>query len=119
MTFPSDELTRLRAETPGCAGRIHLNNAGAALMPAPVLAAMVEHLELESRIGGYEAAEQRAAGIEDAYAAVAALLGCAPRNIAMVENATVAYQQALSAIPFERGDVILTSVNDYASNQIM
>ncbi|MGH9796433.1 MAG: aminotransferase class V-fold PLP-dependent enzyme, partial [Candidatus Acidiferrales bacterium] len=41
------------------------------------------------------------------------------RNIAMVENATVAYQQALSAIPFERGDVILTSVNDYASNQIM
>lgn len=119
MPFSADELSRFRAETPGCAGRIHLNNAGAALMPAPVLAAIVEHLELESRIGGYEAAEQRAAAIEDAYAAVAALLGCAPRNIAMVENATVAYQQALSAIPFERGDAILTSVNDYASNQIM
>ncbi len=119
MPFSASELTRFRAETPGCAERIHLNNAGAALMPAPVLAAMVEHLELESHIGGYEAAEQRAAAIEDAYAAVAALLGCAPRNIAMVENATVAYQQALSAIPFERGDVILTSVNDYVSNQIM
>lgn len=119
MPFSASELSRLRAETPGCAERVHLNNAGAALMPAPVLAAMVEHLELESRIGGYEAAEQRAAAIEDAYAAVAALLGCAPRNIAMVENATVAYQQALSAIPFERGDVILTSVNDYVSNQIM
>lgn len=119
MPFSADELSRFRAETPGCAERIHLNNAGAALMPAPVLAAIVEQLELESRIGGYEAAEQRAAAIEDAYAAVAALLGCAPRNIAMVENATVAYQQALSAIPFERGDVILTSVNDYVSNQIM
>src|SRR5262245_1277767 len=55
-----DELERLRAETPGCAHRIHLNNAGAALMPAPVLAAMVGHLELEAEIGGYEAADARA-----------------------------------------------------------
>ncbi len=119
MPFSADELTRLRADTPGCAERIHLNNAGAGLMPAPVLRVVTEHLELESRIGGYEAADARAAAIEDAYAAVATLLGCAPRNVAMVENATVAFQQALSAIPFERGDVILTSVNDYISNQLM
>jgi selenocysteine lyase/cysteine desulfurase len=88
-------------------------------MPAPVLLAMTEHLELESRIGGYEAGDARAAAVEDAYAAVAELLQCRPRNIALVENATVAYQQALSSIPFARGDVILTSVNDYISNQLM
>lgn len=119
MPFSPADLQRLRAETPGCAERIHLNNAGAGLMPAPVLRAITEHLELESRIGGYEASDARAAAIDDAYAAVAELLGCAPRNIAMVENATVAFQQALSAIPFQRGDAILTSVNDYISNQLM
>ncbi len=119
MPFSPDELNRLRAKTPGCTERIHLNNAGAALMPAPVLRAMVEHLKLESRIGGYEAAEARAAAVEDSYAAVAELLGCSPRNVAMVENATAAYQQALSSIPFAPGDVILTSANDYVSNQIM
>lgn len=119
MAFSPDELNRLRSETPGCTGRIHLNNAGAGLMPAPVLAAITAHLELEARIGGYEAVDTCAAAADDAYAAVAALLGCASRNVAMVENATVAFQQALSSIPFERGDVILTSVNDYISNQLM
>ncbi len=117
--FSAAELDRLRAETPGCAGRIHLNNAGASLMPAPVLRAITEHLDLESRSGGYEAADARTDAVADAYAAVAGLLGCAPRNVAMAENATAAFQQALSAIPFQRGDVILTSVNDYISNQLM
>jgi selenocysteine lyase/cysteine desulfurase len=36
-----------------------------------------------------------------------------------VENATVAFAQALSAFDFERGDVILTTRNDYVSNQLM
>ena len=35
------DLARLRAETPGSAHRMHLNNAGAALMPQPVLDAML------------------------------------------------------------------------------
>ena len=34
------DLDRLRAETPGVRHRAHLNNAGAALMPQPVLDAM-------------------------------------------------------------------------------
>jgi selenocysteine lyase/cysteine desulfurase len=112
------DLARLRAETPGCAERIHLNNAGAALMPAPVRRAIDEHLDLEGRIGGYEAAEARRDAISGAYEAVAGLIGTRPRNIAFTENATASYIQALSAVPFERGDVILTTRNDYASNQI-
>jgi len=96
-----------------------MNNAGAGLMPQPVLRAITEHLELEARTGGYEAADVRAAEFAAAYDEVGKLLGCAGANIAMVENATVGYQQALSGIPFERGDMILTSRNDYISNQIM
>jgi selenocysteine lyase/cysteine desulfurase len=47
------------------------------------------------------------------------LLGTEARNIALVQNSTVAFAQAISAFDFKPGDVILTSRSDYASNQIM
>ena len=100
-------------------GRIHLNNAGAALMPKPVVDAMTDHLELEVRLGGYEAKEAAQADIDRVYEDVASLLHAAPRNIAVVENATVAFAQALSAFDFAPGDVILTTHSDYVSNQLM
>lgn len=112
------DIERLRRETPGCAHRVHLNNAGASLMPEPVLAALREHLDLEARIGGYEAAAEAADAIRDAYAAVAELLGTAPGNVAFTEHATASFTQALSSIPFRAGDVVLTTRNDYVSNQI-
>lgn len=119
MTEDPDDLRRWRSETPGCQSRIHLNNAGAALMPQPVLDAVLGHLRLESEIGGYEAADQRASAIAQTYASVAELIGAQPRNVAVVENATAAFALALSSFDFRPGDVILTSRNDYVSNQIM
>lgn len=47
-----------RAQTPGCAERIHFNNAGAALLAQPTLDAMTAHLRREAEIGGYEAAAE-------------------------------------------------------------
>lgn len=108
----------LRLDTPGCAHRIHLNNAGAALMPTPVVDAVQSHFRLEAEIGGYEAAAARAGEIEDAYAAVAALLATTPDRIAFMEHATAGFVAALSAIPFRSGDVIVTTRHDYVSNQI-
>ena len=107
-----------RKDTPGTEHRIHLNNAGASLMPTPVLRAVTEHLEMEARIGGYEAAWERATEIAEVNALVAGLLGARPEQVALMENATAAFAQALSAIPFRRGDVIVTTRVDYASNQI-
>jgi selenocysteine lyase/cysteine desulfurase len=113
-------LPQWRADTPAAeAGRIHLNNAGAALMPTPVVQVVEEHLKREVAMGGYEAAEAAQREIDESYEAVAQLIGARARNIAMVENATVAIAQALSAFDFSPGDVILTTRNDYVSNQLM
>ena len=112
------DIARLRADTPACAELIHLNNAGAGLMPEPVAKVIRDHLDLECRIGGYEASDLRDPEVQAAYRAVADLLGTAPRNIAMTEHATASYTRALSAVPFEAGDIILTTRNDYISNQI-
>lgn len=107
-----------REDTPGVRRRIHLNNAGASLMPASVVGAITEYLEQEAQEGGYELAHQRRGAIEAAYQAVAAVVGAAARNIAIVENATVAFFQALSAFDFVAGDIIVTTRNDYISNQL-
>jgi selenocysteine lyase/cysteine desulfurase len=116
--MPALDIKRLRSETPGCDQRVHLNNAGAALMPAPVVQAIQDHILLESRIGGYEAADARHDAMLAAYQSVADLIRTQPRNIAFTENATASFSLALSSLPFARGDVILTTRNDYASNQI-
>jgi selenocysteine lyase/cysteine desulfurase len=116
---PDLPLARWRADTPGCAHAVHLNNAGAALMPAPVLDAQSRHLALEARMGGYEAADAAAGATGAAYAAVEALLGAPPRSVALVENATVGVSLALSALDPGPGDAVLTTRADYASNHLM
>ena len=112
------EVERWRADTPGCANVIHFNNAGASLMPQPVLSAMIDHLHREANFGGYESADDAGAAVNHSYASVARLIGAEPKNIAVVENATVAFFQALSAFDFREGDIIVTTRNDYISNQL-
>ncbi|HVU67027.1 MAG TPA: aminotransferase class V-fold PLP-dependent enzyme [Ktedonobacteraceae bacterium] len=112
------DLQRARLETPGCEHVLHFNNAGSALPPQPVLDATIAHLQLEARIGGYEAAAQAHEAIEHTYDAVASLLNCAREEVALVESATHAWDLAFYAIPFKPGDRILTAKAEYASNYI-
>jgi selenocysteine lyase/cysteine desulfurase len=114
----SIDVARARQETPGCDQVLHFNNAGAALMPQPVLDACINHLQREAHIGGYEAADEAHDALENTYAAIAQMLGCHPDEIAIVENATRAWDMAFYAIPFAAGDRILTARSAYASNYI-
>jgi len=113
-----DTVAQWRAETPGTAHRTHLNNAGAALMPSPVISAMTNHIALESEIGGYEAADAQESAIADAYHEIASLINATSRNIGIVANATAGFIQAMSSFDFRRGDVIVTTRSDYTSYQI-
>ncbi|MBL8689182.1 MAG: aminotransferase class V-fold PLP-dependent enzyme [Rhodospirillaceae bacterium] len=116
--MPAVDLARVRADTPGTANVIHLNNAGAALMPAPVVRATVDYLEREAAIGGYEAHAEADAAIEATYGKAAKLIGAAPDEIAFIENATRAWDMAFYGLgaSFAPGDRILTGAHEYVSN---
>jgi selenocysteine lyase/cysteine desulfurase len=110
------DIDALRAQTPGCAGRIHLNNAGAALLTQPTLDAMIAQLRREAEIGGYEAAAEAAGAIADTYAGLAELAGGRSEEIALFDNATHAWNAAFYSVPLRRGDQILTGRAEYGSN---
>ena len=78
-------------------------------MPAPVYEAIVQHLTRERELGGYEAADEAQVDIERVYTDVARVVGAQPRNIAIVENASVAFTQALASFDLQPGDRVVTS----------
>lgn len=111
-------LDRVRRDTPGASRLIHFNNAGAALPPVPVLDAQLAHLRREAEIGGYESADEARPRIEGVYDSLARLLNCRRDEIALAENATVAWDMAFYGMRFAPGDRILTAEAEYASNFI-
>jgi selenocysteine lyase/cysteine desulfurase len=114
----SFDVARARRETPGAERVVHFNNAGSSLPPAPVVEAMIDHLRLEAEIGGYEAYDRRKAATERPYAALAALLGCAADEIAVLDSATRAWDMAFYALALKPGDRIITGRAEYCSNLI-
>lgn len=112
------DVVKLRADTPGCAEVVHLNNAGAALVPGVVVDTVVEHLQLEAAVGGYEAAHLASAALEDVYDDLAALLGCDAADLALVESATRAWQAAAYSVRLRPGDRVLIGRAEYASGWI-
>jgi len=113
--FSKEELDQLRKETKGVSELIHFNNAGSALPPDPVRLATIQYLEEEMTHGGYETKEKYTADFEQAYASIGKFLNAEAREIAIMENATVAWHASFHAIDLKDGDEILISQADYSS----
>ncbi|XLS29670.1 aminotransferase class V-fold PLP-dependent enzyme [Flavobacteriaceae bacterium M23B6Z8] len=112
------DIETIRRDTPGCENRIFLNSAGASLMPVSVVEKMKEYLSKEQLLGGYTMASESEAQINEFYKEAGNLINCKPQNIAFTYNATDSFSRALSAIPVKTGDSILTTHDDYSSNEI-
>lgn len=111
-------IQQIRLDTLGCEDKLFLNSAGASLPPTSVIQKMIEYQAQEELMGGYELEALKTADINQFYTEMATLLNCKPHNIAYAYSATDAYNKALSAIPFKAGDCILTTDDDYISNQL-
>ena len=114
-TFP---LTRIREDTPGVNEVVHFNNCGSALPPTPVLETVINHLKREASIGGYEAADEAQERLNAVYDSTAKLIGSQAHEIAVIENATRAWDMAVYGYKFSPGDRVLLCRAEYVSNVI-
>lgn len=111
-------ITDIRTDTRYCTDKLFMDSAGASLMPSVVVDKMKSYLDLEEQLGGYEAAKRMATECKKFYTETAILLNGKPENIAFTYNATDSFSRALSSIPFSENDYILTTDDDYISNQL-
>jgi cysteine desulfurase len=112
------DLATERALTPGCETQAFLDTAGSSLPTTRVVDAMVSHLRRESEIGGYRAANERLSDLATLPGAIGRLIGCAPDLVALMDSATRAWNQFVTALPLTRGDRVLVCGTEYASNAI-
>ncbi len=112
------DIDQVRADTQGIGHSTHLLACGSALMPKCVVEAVVAHTQLEALIGGYEAQASHAEMLDNVYCSVAGHIGAAAREIALMENATVAWCHAFYALPLKPGSRILTCEAEYAANYV-
>jgi len=110
------DVEAVRADTPGAVEVIHLNNAGAALVPKPVLSTVIDYLEAEARMGGYEAATSRAEALDLVYKNGGHLINADPSEISYVNSATQGWFRALESVKFRKGDRALVSSSEYVAN---
>ncbi len=116
------DVESLRADTPGCDKVVHLNNAGASLMPTPVLEAVIEHLRLEAAIGGYEAKAAALDKIEAARSSLARLVGAEPFDVMLTESDTASFAKAFWGLAlagfFDHGGRVLVDRIAYGSHYL-
>jgi selenocysteine lyase/cysteine desulfurase len=87
-------------------------------MPTPIYKAVTDYLEKEVHYGGYEIARKQSQELNQIYKTIANFINADSAEIAILENATAAWNMAFFSIDFQQGDRILTSVSEYASNFI-
>lgn len=112
------DVEALRRDSPGTLARVHLNAAGASLMPRPVTQALRAQHEAESIEGGYDAGYLAEALVERFYSDLARLLHAQPQDLAFVDSGSRAWAMALAALPFEPGSRLLFADSEYQGNWV-
>lgn len=110
------EILQFRTETKGTAERVHLNNAGASLPPDIVVQTMIDYLSEEATYGGYETEAKYHDQLENVYTLIARLINANVDEVAIAENASMAWGIAFNGIDFKKGDVVITSEMEYVTN---
>jgi L-cysteine/cystine lyase len=113
LPFPPDDerLRTVRGALPAVGAGIYLDTATAGPLPAETVAAMAELAAWEGRTGRASAAfaEESAARLEEARAAVAAVLVADVDAIAMSTSAWAALGSAAGSIAWRPGDRLVTT----------
>ena len=114
FSAPSIRLHSIHSQhSEGTQSRYQLNHAGASPSPPEVTARVVEHMQLEERIGGYAAAATVQEELQQVYKSVADLIhASSPNEIALTESATVSWTRAFYALAQKK----LKENNDYNPN---
>lgn len=118
MNFTSEEIKKLREDTVGI-DVAHFNNAGSALPTKIVVETVKSYIDEEALVGGYEAEDRYGAELNNSYHLIGRLINAKPDEIAVVESASMGWGIAFKGIPFQKGDVIITSQVEYGSNLML
>jgi selenocysteine lyase/cysteine desulfurase len=117
-TFSEREIQRFRSETRGTSEWIHFNNAGASLPPDEVVETVIHYLSEEATLGGYEMEYKYREQLGNVYQLIARLIHAEKDEVAIVENASMAWGLAFNGIKFKKGDEIITSEMEYVTNML-
>jgi cysteine desulfurase/selenocysteine lyase len=115
-TFSEREIQKFRSETRGTSECTHFNNAGASLPPDEVVETVIHYLSEEATQGGYEMEYIYREQLENVYQLIARLIHAEKDEVAIVENASMAWGLAFNGIKFKKGDEIITSEMEYVTN---
>ena len=116
--FTQPEIQQLRSETKGTTERIHFNNAGSSLPPDVVVETVIGYLNEEATYGGYETEYKYREQLDNTYSLIARLINAGRDEVAVVENASIAWGLAFNGIALKKGDVVITSEMEYVTNLI-
>ena len=109
-------IQKIRKDTPGTNHIKHFNSAGCSLATQSQIDIITNYLQEEAIVGGYLMQAKHQNEINQFYQRAAQLINAKPDEIAITGNASEAFNHVLYGIPFEKGEVIITSEIEYSNN---
>ena len=96
---------------------MYLNNAGAGLMSEKTYETVIKHMQLEMRIGAYNAATEQADKVDKFYLNAARMLNAKAKDeIAYIDSASRGWNLVLYGLKIKKSDKIVTLESEYGTN---